>query len=78
MKTEKPWPDYPPEYKERVIIQRAFQFYFTCEVCKQLGWDKDCKSKDACGQLLYQKMTEHCKKWEKLNGSANSVGISRN
>lgn len=79
MKQEnKPWPEYPPVLKERVIIQRGLQFYFSCVMCRELGWKKDCEGKDGCGQYLYKKITEHCKKWEKLNGSANSVGISRN
>lgn len=74
----KPWPEYPPALKERAIIQRGLQFYFSCGVCKELGWSKDCRSKDGCGQFLYKKIAEHCKKWEKINGSADSIGIFRN
>jgi len=76
---DKPWPEYPPVLKERVIIQRGLQFYFSCVMCRELGWKKDCKGKDDCGQYLYARITEHCKKWECIkNGSANTVGISRN
>ena len=35
---DKPWPEYPPVLKERVIIQRGLQFYFSCVVCEELGW----------------------------------------
>ena len=74
----KPWPEEPPVLKERVIIQRGLQFYFSCVICKELGWSKDCTSRDGCGQYLYKKITEHCKKWEKEVGSGYSVGIRRN
>ena len=79
MKQDKPWPDYPPILKERVIIQRGLQFYFSCRMCKELGWQKECTDKNGCGQFLYRKITEHCKKWEKVgNGSAYTERVSRN
>ena len=77
----KPWPEFPPVLKERVIIQRGMQFYFSCVVCRELGWNKNCPGKDgkdACGVYLYKKMAEHFKKWEKINGSADTVRISGN
>jgi hypothetical protein len=75
---EKPWPEYPPVLKERAIIQRGLQFYFSCVMCKALGWNKGCISKDACGQYIYKKIAEHCKKWEKEVERVNTAGISRN
>lgn len=75
---DKPWPEYPPVLKERAIIQRGLQFYFSCLVCKELGWKAGCPGEDGCGVYLYKKITEHCKKWECMNGSANTVRVSRN
>lgn len=77
-KKNKPWPEYPPVLKERVIIQRGLQFYFSCAVCKELGWSKGCTNQDGCGQYLYKKIAEHCKKWEREVGTGNTIGISRN
>lgn len=77
MHKNKPWPDYPPALKERAIIQRGLQFYFSCVVCQQLGWDKDCKSKDVCGQYLYSKITEHVKEWESINAGSTARAIRR-
>ena len=75
---DKPWPDFPPVLKERSIIQRGLQFYFSCVVCKELGWNKDCGGKDGCGVHLYKKLTEHCKKWERVHESGNSIRVSGN
>ena len=78
MQKNKPWPDYPPVLKERAIIQRGLQFYFSCIVCEELGWSKGCTSKDACGQYLYKKISEHCKKWEKEVGSGYTIRVPGN
>ena len=78
MAKEKPWPDGPQILRERAIIQRGLQFYFTCQVCAELGWDKDCKNKAACGQYLYKRLSEHCRKWECGSETGNSGRISRN
>ncbi len=75
---EKPWPENPPVLKERAIIQRGLQFYFSCVVCRELGWSKGCADRNGCGQYLYKKIAEHCKKWELEVGSCNSIGIRRN
>lgn len=73
-KENKPWPDYPPVLRERAIIQRGLQFYFSCAVCKQLGWDKACPGEGNCGTYLYKKLEEHCKEWARVKSStAGSV-----
>ena len=72
----KPWPDNPPAYRERVIIQRGLQFYFSCVMCRELGWKKDCMGKDACGKYLYAKIQEHYRKWESIN-AGHAVGSVR-
>lgn len=74
-KQDKPWPEYPPVLKERALIQRGLQFYFTCVMCKELGWDKNCKGKDWCGQYLYGLMEGHFKRWE--NAKSFSAGTVR-
>lgn len=74
-KQNKPWPEYPPVLKERALIQRGLQFYFTCAMCKELGWDKNCQGKDWCGQYLYGLMEGHFKRWE--NAKSLSAGTFR-
>ncbi len=63
---EKPWPDYPPILRERAIIQRGLQFYFSCKVCEALGWKKNCEGRSNCGSYLYRRITAHIKEWEKI------------
>lgn len=69
-KENKPWPEFPPILRERNIVQRGLQFYFTCAMCKELGWDKTCGGKDYCGSYLYGKLEEHMKRWESVKGSS--------
>ncbi len=70
VKENKPWPDYPPVLRERAIIQRGLQFYFSCTVCKELGWDKACPGGGSCGPYLYEKLEEHCKRWAHVKSNA--------
>lgn len=66
MERQKPWPEYPPILRERAIIQRGLQFYFSCKVCETLGWKKGCKGRDNCGSYLYQRITAHVEEWQKI------------
>lgn len=73
---EKPWPESPPILRERAIIQRGMQFYFSCKTCELLGWDKGCKSRNKCGFYLYQRLKQHFEEWEKV-GKGNAGGSLR-
>ena len=72
--TEKPWPESPPILRERGIIQRGLQFYFSCRMCKELGWNLFCEGKENCSYFLYQKLEEHFQRWQSVkNHAAKSV-----
>ena len=71
----KPWPASPKILHDRVVIQRGLSFYFPCIVCRELGWAKECRTKDECGLILYQRIAEHFKEWERETG--NSTGSVR-
>lgn len=45
--------------KESKVIKRALHVYWSCKVCRVLGWDGTCKDKEQCGENLYKLLKEH-------------------
>lgn len=75
--SRKPWPEYPSVLKERAIIQRGLQFYFSCKVCESLGWKKDCEGRNNCGSYLYRRITKHVEEWQKIGKSSSGYSLRR-
>jgi hypothetical protein len=46
--------------EEQNTILKALVVYWDCEVCRVLGWQKDCeKNKDACCFNIYDHLRDH-------------------
>lgn len=50
--------------EEQKILERGFLFYFSCQLCKALGWHGKCSNKNECGQRLYKLLNWHFHKGE--------------
>lgn len=44
---------------EGSVIRRGFVAWWNCKTCEELGWKAECKSKEDCGELLYDKLKNH-------------------
>ncbi len=55
---------------ERKWIQKGLLFYWDCNICHQLGWDKERKCnlvRKDCNYFVYQKLQQHFSEWLKLS-----------
>ena len=48
--------------QERTEIMYGLLFFWSCNVCRRLGWDKEngCpENNEACGKYVYNKLGKH-------------------